>query len=76
MFDVLIFSCKEGFRKPGKEIYEIALRRLNTQPEETIFIDDRIENIRAAESLGIHTILFENIKQFKKNLKLHISKIG
>jgi len=68
MFDVLVFSCKEGFRKPEKEIYEITLHRLNTRPEETLFIDDRIENIRGAESLGIHTVLFIDSEHFREKL--------
>ncbi len=76
MFDVLVFSCKEGFRKPEKKIYEITLHRLNTQPLETLFIDDRLENIRGAESLGIHTILFENSKQLREKLAPFVLKIG
>lgn len=76
MFDVLVFSCKEGFRKPEKEIYEITLRRLNTRPEETLFIDDRIENIRGAESLGIYTILFKDSKHLREKLASFSIKIG
>jgi len=76
MFDVLVFSCKEGFRKPEKEIYEITLNRLNTQPGETLFIDDRIENIRGAESLGIQTILFKDDEQLREKLALFSIKIG
>jgi len=75
MFDVLVFSCKEGFRKPEKEIYEITLRRLNTQPEETLFIDDRIENIRGAESLGIQTILFKDSEHLREKLESFHLKI-
>ena len=76
MFDVLVFSCKEGFRKPEKEIYEITLSRLNTKPEETIFIDDRIENIRGAESLGIHAVLFKNSEDLRDKLALFSLNIG
>ena len=75
MFDALIFSCKEGYRKPDKEIYEITLHRLNTKPEETLFIDDRLENIRGAESVGINTILFKNSKKFKEKLESFHLKI-
>ena len=75
MFDVLVFSCKEGFRKPEKEIYEITLRRLNTRPEETLFIDDRIENIRGAESLGIHTVLFKDSEHLREKLEAFHLKI-
>ena len=76
MFDVLVFSCKEGYRKPEKEIYEITLSRLKSQPEETLFIDDREENIRGAESLGIQAILFENNEQLKEKLAPFVLKIG
>lgn len=76
MFDVLVFSCKEGFRKPEKEIYEITLRRLNTKPEETLFLDDRIENIRGAESLGIQTILFKDSEHLREKLASFSIKIG
>jgi len=76
IFNVLVFSCKEGYRKPEKEIYEITLTRLKTQPEETLFIDDREENIRGAENLGIKAILFENSEQLKEKLASFGLKIG
>ena len=76
MFDVLVFSCREGYRKPEKEIYEITLQRLNTKPDETLFIDDRVENISGAGSLGIQAILFENSEQLKEKLSPFGLKIG
>jgi len=76
MFDVIVSSCEVGFRKPEKEIYEITLQRLNTKPNETLFIDDRLENIRGAESLGIQAILFENSEQLKEKLVRFGLKIG
>lgn len=75
MFDVLVFSCKEGFRKPEKKIYEITLHRLKTKPEETIFIDDREDNIKGAESLGIQTILFKDSKHLREKLESFNLKI-
>lgn len=69
MFDVLVFSCKEGYRKPERKIYEITLNRLKTNPEETLFIDDKEEFRRGAEKLGIHTILYKNSQQLKEKLK-------
>jgi epoxide hydrolase-like predicted phosphatase len=68
-FDELVFSCIEKGVKPEKEIYIIALNKLNCKPEETIFIDDRIENIEGANKLGINSILFKDINQLKKELK-------
>ena len=34
----------------------------------TIIIDNQIENVKTAESLGIKSILFENLEQLKKEL--------
>jgi putative hydrolase of the HAD superfamily len=67
-FDLTVFSCVEGFIKPDKKIYEITLERLQVKPYESVFVDDKEENIKAAKNLGINTILFENTEQFKKEL--------
>src|SRR4030042_1337984 len=70
MFDVLVFSCAEGTRKPERKIYELTLDRLGLMPEQTVFIDDKQEFINAAEQLRINTILFKDIKQVKTELAL------
>ena len=68
MFDVLVFSCAEGTRKPEEHIYRIALSRLQTEPQETVFIDDAPEFIAGAASIGIKTILFKTYAQVKHDL--------
>lgn len=68
MFDVLVFSCAEGTKKPERKIYEITIDRLNSRPEQTIFIDDKQEFITAAKQIGLNTILFKDIEQVKKEL--------
>ncbi|MCH5183359.1 MAG: HAD-IA family hydrolase [Oscillospiraceae bacterium] len=45
-------------RKPDKHIFEIALSEINKQPSDCLFIDNSVENLRAAEELGIIPILF------------------
>ncbi len=67
-FDLTVFSCVEGVIKPDTKIYEITLDRLKTKPSESVFIDDKEENIDAAKNLGINTILFETDGQFKEEL--------
>jgi len=57
-FDHRIFSCDVRLVKPGAEIYELCLKGLGSAPSDALFLDDRPENIRAAEQLGIHCILF------------------
>ena len=68
MFDVLVFSCDEGIRKPNREIYEIMIKRLNVQPQDAILIDDKEENIKGAEKAGLKGILFKDINQLKQEL--------
>lgn len=48
-------------RKPNLDIFMHALNNANLIPEETLFIDDSIQNIEAANKLGIKT-LFINIE--------------
>lgn len=62
-FDHLIISAEVGVKKPSPEIYRIALARTGRLPEETAFIDDDINNIQAAQQLGIHGIHFQNPEQ-------------
>jgi putative hydrolase of the HAD superfamily len=68
VFDVTIFSCEVGITKPERGIYEITLNRLGVQPNEAIFIDDKEENIKGGEEIGINTILFKSPEELKKEL--------
>ena len=53
-FDHGLYSCDLGIVKPEPEIYQQCIERLDVQPHEILFIDDKIENIEAAEALGIN----------------------
>lgn len=57
-FDVIVISAEEGVMKPDPEIFRIALARLNVAPHEAIFVDDFVENVEGARSLGIEAIHF------------------
>ncbi|WP_138204545.1 HAD family hydrolase [Haloimpatiens lingqiaonensis] len=60
LFQGGIVSYKEKLLKPEKEIYMRLLEEYNLKTEETIFIDDTLDNIQGAASVGIHTIHFKN----------------
>ncbi len=51
-FDEIIASFKVGLAKPQKEIYELALKQLNTTPEQSVFIDDKQKNLNPAIEMG------------------------
>jgi len=55
--------------KPQPEIYEHCLRGLKTSPGETLFIDDREVNVKAAEAMGIHGIQFKSLPQLRRELQ-------
>ncbi len=68
MFDVLVFSCAEGTRKPERRIYEIVLERLELAPGEVVFVDDREEYADGARAAGMKAILFEDPDRIRKDL--------
>lgn len=68
MFDVLVFSCAEGTRKPERKIYELTIEKLRSQPGQLVFIDDKPEYINGAKEVGIVTILFQSVEQVKDEL--------
>jgi len=57
--DGFVFSSVAGFVKPNREIYEHLCAKFSLKPEETVFIDDRAENIAGAAAVGIDGYLFD-----------------
>ncbi len=55
LVDKVYFSHEVGMRKPNAEIYTHVLVQERLLPNETLFIDDRADNIQAAADLGIRT---------------------
>jgi len=77
LFDVVVFSCEVGERKPdlkvGKPsdlaVYRLTLSRLGLEAKECIFIDDNVNCVAAAESMGLKSILFKNAAQVEADLR-------
>ena len=55
-FDGKIISGRDFLIKPDPAIYELAISRFDLIPQETLFIDDRLDNIEAAQKLNFQTI--------------------
>lgn len=53
LFDQTFLSFEMGMRKPDVKIYNTVLDQAKLNPAETIFIDDSLQNIEAAEIVGI-----------------------
>ena len=69
VFNSYVFSCDVGERKPDKKIYEIALSKTKSKPEECIFIDDLKENIEGSKKIGINSIQFTTLNNLTPELK-------
>ena len=55
-FHTIYYSQEIGLRKPNKEIYEFVLQEQGIIPSETIFFDDKPENLLEPQKLGWQTV--------------------
>lgn len=58
-FDGEVISCEEHVIKPEVEIYRRLIDRYSLTPSETLFIDDRKANVKAARDEGWHGFDFD-----------------
>jgi len=54
--DYLMLSYELGAVKPTPESYQKALKKFDLTPADCLFLDDKLENIKAADDLGIRSI--------------------
>jgi putative hydrolase of the HAD superfamily len=65
MFDEVVISGEVKMRKPDPEIFHHTLDLLKVNPEESVFVDDLVHNIKGASELGMIGVLhvdYENTK--------------
>lgn len=69
-FDTIIISEEVGFSKPDKRIFELALNKLNLQPENTLFVGDDLEkDIAGPQNANIKGVWF-NPQKIKNTTKI------
>ena len=68
-FKKVYASCELKIAKPDERIFKIILKDSKLKPENTVFIDNELENIKSAKRLRINTIFFKNNTQLIKDLK-------
>lgn len=56
LFDAAYYSHRIGHRKPDASAFQFVLEKHGLVPQETLFIDDSINNIEAAQALGLQTV--------------------
>jgi 2-haloacid dehalogenase len=59
-FDGYVISGLEGMAKPDPRIYRLLLQRYELLAAQTLFIDDKADNVAAARGVGMEAIRFES----------------
>ncbi len=68
-FDLIVSSGYMGVAKPHHKIYKLILKKLENEPHECIFIDDRETNLLPARELGMKTTLFTGQEELERRLR-------
>jgi HAD superfamily hydrolase (TIGR01509 family) len=69
LFPVHIYSCRVGACKPNPLIYKEALQACKVRAPDAVYVDDVPAYARAAEELGMHSIVFETPQQLQRSLR-------
>ena len=65
--DILISNYVNAF-KPNSNFYEKLIEISKVKPNEILFLDDNIDNIKGAEKLGIKTLLVNKNDNIHENI--------
>ncbi len=68
-FDHHTWSCELNIAKPDPAIYLHTCDKLGVEPGEALFLDDKPENIAAAESVGLAAIQFSTVETLRIQLQ-------
>ncbi len=68
-FDELILSFKVHLTKPDPRIFQFAIEKAGCRPEEIIYIDDGLNNVREASKLNINSITYTTTEELMEILK-------
>jgi putative hydrolase of the HAD superfamily len=72
LFDHRLISAYMGMMKPDPTAFRVALQTLQVPPQAALFVDDALTNVRAAQALGIHAVLF----RADTDLRAELAKFG
>ncbi len=75
-FDGVVISSIEKMSKPDPQFFRLLLDRYDLDAGETLFVDDKIMNIQAAQQLGIQACLFDAAGNGCENVRSVLGQIG
>ena len=68
-FNGILVSGQEKLKKPDARIFKLICDRYGLTPQESLFIDDNLRNIEAANNFGLQTIHFKSATELNQQLK-------
>ena len=71
LFDAIVVSGEERLVKPDPAIFAVALDRFGLAPGEGLFVDDRPENVEAAEKAGLAGHVFTAAAPLRAELECY-----
>lgn len=72
-FDGLLISGEEKLIKPDPNIYKLAIKKFELDPQKCVFIDDKLVNIEAAKKLTFNTIHLTDPKTIEADIKKYLN---
>jgi FMN phosphatase YigB (HAD superfamily) len=69
IFDEVFTSAEVGERKPNLSFYRHVMSKANIDPHQAIFVDDNLDNVLSARSLGFHGIVFDDSQNVIRSLR-------
>ncbi|MFM9444443.1 HAD family hydrolase [Streptomyces acidiscabies] len=67
--DHVVSSARVGLAKPDPRIYRLATELAGVPPERCLFVDDTLENVEAAQALGMPTVHFREAADLERALE-------
>ena len=67
-FDGYFVSGLEGVGKPDPRYFKLALERFGLVPAETLFTDDKPDNVAAAAAVGLQATVFTDAASLRAEL--------
>jgi len=74
--DRVIISAEIGMAKPDPQIFHKATQLMGVSPEESVFIDDLPDNIKAARAAGMQSYQFTDVKKIIPILDQVLNQAG
>jgi epoxide hydrolase-like predicted phosphatase len=69
LFDEVVLSHEVKVTKPNPKIFKIAVKKAKCKPKEIIYIDDGLNNIKAAQEMNINAIKYNSVSEITQELE-------